>query len=340
MKRVFTLIIVTFLCFQLNGQEIDSKQRSLVMKKASTSCSICGGWGWNLFDKLVEEIPEDEAIIWVFHHSGDLQNEVANAMSQNFPTSSQPRFYVNNDDMNSNSNVEQSFNTIETVVESLNSFPSIVGIGSDVTYENGLLVARNKVELYDNTDNGDLYLATYLIEKSRVAFQSGQGSNANHINYLNASFGDSNFGTLVTSNGVSGDTYDNVLEMEVGEDFDIDNFHVATIVWFNSNGTYTFFNGKVVDIEEKTSSNIENILEDEINVYQKANTLIIEVENTDLSARSISIFEEGGKLIWDKPANSTISSEVVDVSNWKSGIYFVNIVFEQDFVNKKVVIVK
>jgi hypothetical protein len=326
MKNLLFTFILLFSFISLNfAQEIDNTQRTLVTKKTATWCSFCGSWGWNLYQQLYDKY-DDEVILWSHHFSGDLSNDIGMAMANNFSSGGQPVFFVNNDNANANSNVNQSFNNIDLLVESLNGFPAFVGIGTDANFADNKLNIDIRAQFLDDIDVGEYYISAYLLEKSRIAFQSNQGNNANHKNYLVRSLFTTSFGELMSEAPISANTiFEKSLQVDMPSNSNYENWEVATIVWNKANQKYIFINGKSVDVTKGLSSTIDNKTpSNKVIAYQSGLQIIIKKMEGLSGLSNLSVYNTQGREVIKSVLNLN-DNKLIDAASLESGLYYINI---------------
>ncbi|MDX1685079.1 MAG: Omp28-related outer membrane protein, partial [Saprospiraceae bacterium] len=179
MTRIFTLVFIVFLAFNLNAQEVLEEQRTLLTKKTATWCPYCGGWGWSFMKDIMSD-NRDKAVIIGAHYSGDLRTDDAADLVSMFGGGGQPVFYCDERNMRvSRSNTSTKRTEIRDIVNSnFNEMP-VVNAGLEIE-DNGVdLEIDVKVEFFQPT-SGDYNVAVWVIEDDVVNYQSGQGPNAEH----------------------------------------------------------------------------------------------------------------------------------------------------------------
>ena len=102
MKKVLLSLVLIHFSILLMGQDITipESQKTLITKKTADWCPFCGQWGWGLFKGMLTDNEED-ALVIATHYSGDLKNDDAEAISDNFGGFYQPIFFVNGKDIES-----------------------------------------------------------------------------------------------------------------------------------------------------------------------------------------------------------------------------------------------
>jgi len=78
----------------------------------------------------------------------------------------------------------------------------------------------------------------------------------------------------------------------------------------------------------------ENFNENSFAIYPNPATTILNIENNDVIITNISIYDISGRLVY---SNKSITSEVsnINIQNLNEGIYFINIMDEQDRILTK-----
>lgn len=320
MKRIFVYILLFFNIVALQSQELDWTQRSLITKKSATWCPYCGTWGWQLYDNLLNNFSDSEAILWTHHYSGDLMNPIGNAMAENFKASSQPVFFVNNTNAYANSDINTSFNNIKNYVTANNSNSTVIGLNSEIVLTNSKVDVMINFELSEDIPDAEIYGAAYFVEKSKIANQSGQGSNANHKNYLVSPIGD-NFGNLV---GVveSNQVYNVMLSGDLPAEFDKSNYIVDVIVWNKVDDTYRFVNGKSFDLQLLETKDQPVDKTGIYKCYQSNNQIVISFDIANEYFNSGKIYNSEGRVVRDFLIRNT-SNTYIDSKDLESGIYLI-----------------
>ena len=233
----------------VNAQEISEEQWSLVTKKTADWCTFCGGWGWTFKDYLLEDQEGLPVVFWMAHYSGGLQTPTAKAISDNFPSSGQPVFFLNNDNMVVNSgNLNAKRAEFKSFIESLSGLSPFAGGGSTAVFDGEKIISKSKVKFFTNLEGGDYWLASYLVDDELIAYQQSQGNNAKHQNILLHSFhGNNYFGENVITGEVSVNQEFIVDgELDFTGDSNIpdygDGYSIVTIIWAKVGNVYTPLN--------------------------------------------------------------------------------------------------
>jgi len=251
MKRLLLLAFFSFSTLAMNAQEISEDQWALITKQTADWCSNCGTWGWTFKNYLLEDNAEKPVVVWMSHQSGsNLETATSNAISSNFGGGGQPAFLLNNDNMGVASfNINDKREEFNLFVESFISLPPFAGVGSTATFDGEKITTQARAKFLVGLENGDYWLASYLVDDALVAFQSQQGNNAVHENMLRHSFNGENYFGENISNGVPVEV-NQEFTVEGGLDFsgqtDIpnyaDGYSVVTVLWGFVGGKYTPIN--------------------------------------------------------------------------------------------------
>jgi hypothetical protein len=241
--RLLTNIFLGLACLasaaRLPAQSVDipQTQRVVIVKKTADWCPNCGQWGWTLFNQLVTDQAE-RATVFAAHYSGGLSNAVATAIAANLPGASQPRFYVNQSDMNANSgNGTTVRNQVNVQVDNAGQQSPVAQTGILATYEGNRLFIRTRTRLFQNWTDGELFLGVYLIERSFTGNQSGQGANAQHKQLLRSVVRGEWYGVPILSGSSTDGLLPEMADTVTLGNLSPQNLEIATILWRrNGNG--------------------------------------------------------------------------------------------------------
>lgn len=262
MKKVILLSLFFSFALALSAQDITVPvaNRPLITKRTASWCPLCGSWGWTLFRGLLDD-NSDNALLIASHYSGEYQNPVAIAFSNNFGGFGQPTFFVNNENQNATSGTAAAVRaTVKTGVQNINAQAPEAqsGILAEVD-DNYTLTARAKTRFFEATE-GEYYLGLYLIERNFFAYQAGQGNNAHHKQVLRLSFNGEPYGELIANGNIAAGTEADISHTigiadmgEAGitetEGLYSDNFEVAAIIWKKVGNSYQVVNTNSADVE-------------------------------------------------------------------------------------------
>ena len=239
MKR-FVLCIALCLAagLFLRGQEqisVSSTKKALVTKRTATWCTICGGFAWDMMERLEAEYDSTQAVFVKAHHSSGsrLHSEVAEAWIDAFESSfSQPRFYVGVKVLGSGSPSVES--TIEDRIDAVHTETPVAQAGLDVTFEpvSRSLRVRAAMAFFQSEAEGSFRLGLYLVERSVVEEQAGRSSAATHVNVLRESLTEHPFGTLVHSGTTAaGERFNTELFYNLPAEYNMNNALILAVIW-------------------------------------------------------------------------------------------------------------
>jgi hypothetical protein len=304
-KLIFTLSFFCFVALALNAQEVEEVQRSVVFKRTASWCSICGNWGWSLFQGLLEEVNEGGIMI-AAHHSGDLTSPAAKAITDHFGAFGQPRFYLNEVDQNvSSGNYIAKKDAIKAEIESTFANESPVANAGMIAFYNediGMLELSTKTKFFQDA-SGKFNIGLYLIENDIVNNQAGQGSNAIHKKVMRESLVGSEFGELVVEGSVAAGTEFDKLYSFPMADPNQGNFEIVAIIWNeDANGDYSVVNAVMINEFDQMISNVADVTSESADLKVMPtvaqNTTKIEVSlNQNFDRVDIEIFNLIGQTV-------------------------------------------
>jgi len=247
MRAIITLLLTTVTLW-LAAQTVPKTHNSLIIKRTATWCPTCGGWGWTTFETLVSD-NDDRALLWAVHYSGDLQNPTAVGINGILSGASQPRFYLNLEDVTNSGDIAQ---TVKNgVAAQSNESPVAQAIIKDATVENGKLTATAVVEFFqDMSFPHQLLWNIYVVENGVVNQQAGQGQNAVHEKVLRDEMAGSVFGDVLINNGTVtvGQTETKTFNIPIANDWDLSNIELHVVLWEKDGFNYSFINGSDIDL--------------------------------------------------------------------------------------------
>ena len=257
MKQIITLFLLLGATLALSAQDIvvPQTQKSLITKKTADWCSICGNWGWDLFENLVENLDETQGFAIANHYSGGLSNTTTSELQSVFPPSGgQPRFYLNSTDQNVTFStwMDKEDEILQQVSDAAGQTPTIQTGLELLKNSDGSYRIRARSEFFQD-GTGDYSLQLYTVERDFVGFQNQQGPNADHKNLVREALLPGALGlAFIDVSPTVGS------ELSVEQDFTTDiaeeDLVVLAIVWKSENGTETFVNLNTVDEVSETSN--------------------------------------------------------------------------------------
>ncbi len=354
MKRfILSSLLLVFLNFSISAQiDIPETQSTLITKIAADWCPPCGGWGWDLFEGILED-NADKAIVITAHYSGGLQTDAAKAFASNFGATGQPRFFVNETDMNANSgNGAAIRQAIQTSVDANALLEPLAQTGLLATYseDESTFTIQANTQFFQATE-GDYYLGIYYVKKLVIAPQANQGDEAHHHNLLDKeliSAGENHFGNELISGSVPVNFADEstlIFTANAGE-FDYENTTVVSIIWKKVDDKYFFVNANKTDFELAPTVDTKLItqLEQSLSIFPNIVTSQFKVNfNTHqlIKNTQIALFNTQGQLIkilfHGDLATGQQSFLFHRPNNTPAGIYFLRLKTTDGLVTKRIV---
>ncbi len=257
MKTIFTSVFLFVLSFGAISQ-VSTDQYSVITKVSADWCTLCGGWAWNAFEDMRDQLADKNAIYVMAHHTGGLSNEVSTAWADNLNHQGQPRFFMNNDLQSINSNnvptVTTSIGEQIDLLASLGAFAGVQGQGS-VTSGSNKLYANVDVEFFSELQ-GEYFLGVYTVQNNVIANQASQGV-VQQPKLLTGAFTDDWFGVPLTN---TTDVQSFEFEIDQPQDFSSadGDTEILSVIWNKlPSGAYVFFNASVNGTINSTSNTIE-----------------------------------------------------------------------------------
>ena len=232
-----------------SAQELSRQQATLVTKISATWCPPCGGWGWDLFEGiLADDTPG--AIPLVVHHSGDLNNAVADALADNLGITGQPQFYTDGTRQAATASTAADAraaiaNRVRAAANTGDA-PVAVGLARTSATE---LTAR---VAFDAATTVAHRVAVYAVEGGIVNYQASRGNDAVHERVLRGVVGAADaFGVeIVGSSGAAAGTEEVVtIPVQLEAAWTPDHLTLVAVVWRErAGGGYDFANA--VELED------------------------------------------------------------------------------------------
>ncbi len=298
-KSTFTFLLAFLFLMQGIAQQVVQEQRLLITKRTASWCPNCGTWGWTLFENLLEDNHE-KAVLIAAHYDGVLATAAGETITDNFGGFYQPRFFVDETDQNANSgNIGSVRNSVRDQVNAAFAGAVVANVGFAPVYVNGELKVDAKVKFFQAAQ-GEYYLGIYLVEDNVTAFQSGIGSNANHMRVFRESFTSGAFGTqILDGSATAGQEFDLSYSLAIGSPEGLD-YDVVGIIWKKEGTKYLPVNTWSNDQINTTTAVAEptGLLN-----FSVAPTVTATVANIQLELlenqpdASIDLFDLTGKLV-------------------------------------------
>ena len=340
MKKITLLLLAICIGFFAQAQEVPQTQSSLIIKKTATWCPPCGGWGWDLFEQLIED-NEGKAILWAMHYSGDLISATTQGINTNLSGAGQPRFYLNNVDQGSSSAAIRSA-IMSGVNDNAMQTPVANAIATNISVTNNQISLTVKSKFFAEA-SGEYYLNVYVVENGVINAQAGQGNNAVHEKVLRDDMAGTAFGEIVAQGTVAANsTFSTDFSIPIASGWNPDNIELSTIIWKKNGTKYDFVNGT------ETSSIVAGIsapsLEGAamtVSPNPIAGKAIISLDFSKSFLGDLGVYDLTGKLVkslvlgTQKVGNHTIE---LDAESLQNGIYFVRLSNDVGLLTRKIVI--
>jgi hypothetical protein len=243
---LISLLIAVISPFSQQAQNVPVPQTSVpvIMKTSASWCSLCGGYGWNFFQQLLDD-HQDQAVIFTGHISGDFNSAAATQIGANFGVYGHPTFLLNG--MNkgvSSGNTTAKRAEIATDVQNIISTSPSLQLGIDATYSGNQLVVSYSLKAFSSL-TGDYHVAFYLAEKEKVGQQTPIGSQAVHKKMLRHELNGNTFGPKIFSGTTpAGTVYDGSFSVALG-DYTATNIDVIGIIWKATDSNFLIANANV-----------------------------------------------------------------------------------------------
>ncbi len=172
----------------------------MITKRTASWCGPCGSYGWSLFNDVLSDVGDD-ALVVAAHYAGSLyENDASVAVVANFGGFGQPIFFLNNENLGVNSgNISDVRAEVQQRVAEMNAVPPVVQAGISATLNgNDSLLVKVKTHFFQETDK-TVNLAVYIVERSFIGTQSGQGNMAQHKNVIRMAVNGDTFGEVIAS---------------------------------------------------------------------------------------------------------------------------------------------
>lgn len=223
------------------AQQVEYTQRSLITKRTATWCPNCGSWGWTFFHDLISD-NHDKALFFAAHYSGALETGVAADLTNNFGGSYQPEFFFDHIKQPVTPfSMAQYRDYFKHLTDSAYVATPTANSTFTANYYDGAIHVDATIEFFKEAE-GDFFFGVYLVEDHVMAYQQGQGNNADHRYVLQASFTPDSFGELLTSGTITaGSTFQKKYALSIGDPTGYD-YHVYGIIWKKAGSKYELVN--------------------------------------------------------------------------------------------------
>lgn len=347
MKKLLLILGIAALGWNVEAQvAATSDQYTILAKRSADWCPFCGMYAWDMLANVIDRLDGERIIPFAYHYAGGLKNDASTAISDNLGGSSQPIFFLNNDNIGvSSSNVNAKVDEVFETAGFLNEFQAFAGVGLD-TYLNAngdeLTVYAN-VKFFAQLD-GEYYLGLYLIQDNLIHNQSGRGNDVAHKNVVTHSFFEDAGGMLIVNGPVSAaDDFNYEATLPVTSDMvDVSDMSVMAIIWNKTpNGNFVF--NANLDAEIGIASSSDDIALDQIEMkaYQNGDQLNIQIaSDTHIENASIQVVSINGQILFNEALTlNTQYHNLVNVASWADGTYIVQLLSKEGTKSTKVNII-
>ncbi len=322
---ILALFAAAFSSTSLSAQEIPTKQKALFTKVTATWCPNCGTWGWAYMESMVGS-NENDALIIGAHFSGELATAAGDFLADNFAVFGQPRFLLNNRDLQvSRNNLADKETEARNVIVADGKKDAEIGVGLEAT------ISATSVDVKSSTKNfvaldGAYYLAIYLIENEVIANQASVGPSANHPYVIRSAFSADQFGTELFSGPVSDFSNDAEHSLILDPEWNTENLYVYGIIWKKEGQTYIYQNGHRVKAEAMSTSARDQGILSEVSIGPtiSGGRYTFSGEESTLRQASLEIRDLSGKLIKQMVSGQINHGVELNLSEEANGYYLVS----------------
>jgi hypothetical protein len=246
MKQSLILAIIYLSALTASSAQditVPATQRTLISKRTASWCSLCGGWGWTFFRNLIDD-NADKAVLLGVQYDGQHTTPTSLALAANFGGVSQPIFFVNNVNQQVTSSTAASARTaIANQVNTAYAAQPVAQTGLKLIFDNStqMLTVQSKTRFFQ-ASSGEYYLGLYVVQKSFIGFQAGQGSSAQHKERLFTHLGSTPFGEWLASGAIAAGTeYSGSAQINLSGQ-QVSNLRIVSILWKKEGNTYRVVN--------------------------------------------------------------------------------------------------
>ncbi len=343
MKKILLLFIAIGFSYFAKAQEVPQIQSSLIIKRTATWCPSCGGWGWDLFEQLIQD-NDEKAILWAEHPSGDLQSATSQGIDANLTGDGQPRFYLNNVDQAGTSVTIR--NAIKTgVLQNADFFPTANAIPTNITIDNNQISLTVKSKFFVQAE-GEYYLNVYVVENGVINEQAGRGTYAVHEKVLRDDMAGEAFGVLLAQGTVPANIpFSTDFTIPIANDWDVNHIELSTVIWKKVGLKYEFVNGtETKNILTSTQAPILKTANISVSPNPVSTQATISLDFAELFAGKVVLYDVAGQYIQDLVVAPTglvgHHTVVLDATSLKNGVYWVQLVGDAGVLSQKIVVIR
>lgn len=322
---------------------VSEKNSTMVMMYTESTSNDCGTFGWDTFRELIDSNVNAVCVNW--YGSGDTKLTIApvalNASLLAIYTpavSVVPSFLINSVNLS-----YVNYSGVKSFIQSNTAGPVVVNTGFEqsVNSTGDSLIIDTKTEFFQNA-TGEYYVATYVYEDTVIAPQTGQGTNAAHINVWRTPTGiEGAFGSKLQGASFSkGHTFDTTYRIYIDPSWNKDRLKAFTVTWEKNGGFYTIANAyekprptagiNDKQLQQTRTAIYPNPVVNEIHLQPTGHKGDCRVSLYDISGKRLAQLHHGpvntGTLILKKP--TAISS----------GLYYITISSDAGTETRKITI--
>ncbi|MFK8054516.1 MAG: Omp28-related outer membrane protein [Saprospiraceae bacterium] len=248
--RILLLLLALSSLSLFAQQTVPEVQKPMVTKVTATWCPPCGGWGWDLFEDLIED-NETSAVLIAGHYAGsDLETTAGNEIADNFGVSGQPSFYLGNTRQSATSGSAATSRTnIKNAIDAQVASAPVANATVWSTAIQGREFSFETKTQFFQAASGEYNLAVYAVEDDVINRQTSRGNDAVHHRVMRGTIlGQSSFGELVVNGSASVDAiYTSSFSFDFPATWMMDEVRLVTVLWKkNGAGGFDFVNANEI----------------------------------------------------------------------------------------------
>jgi hypothetical protein len=312
------------------------------MKRTADWCPKCGDFGWDIFKGIEKEYKDQPVLVLAVHSSGNLRTPTSLAITENYGGFGQPIFYVNGIEAFWPTNVTQDgIDTIKSMInKGISSQGNLLSMGTSIVRTGELSYKLEaSIKLNASVADSKYYIAHYLVNDHKEAYQENQGASAIHTGYLSSSLTGSPFGDLIINGNLERDKIISQTLESVSIDVPANEFinhRIVTIIWkVNAKGKFDFVEARSLALGDIKVGVIEDDVS-EINMksYVQHGRIVVESNKRLYDTRAIHVVNTLGQILsssYNMTSSETIELELFD---HRGGMHFIQV-----FTNKIQIII-
>ncbi len=341
MKKILLLLLAVGISYLAQAQEVPQTQSSLIIKKTASWCPPCGGWGWDLFEQLIDD-NDSQAILWAMHYSGDLMNATTQGIAANLDGSGQPRFYLNNVEKSGSSTSIR--NAIKTgVQQNAGLSPVANAIPVDISVDNNQISVTVNATFFAQAE-GAYYLNVYVVEDGVVNYQAGQGANAVHEKVLRDDMAGDAFGEILANGPIAANTsFSMDFSIPIADSWDVNHLRLSTVLWKKVGLKYEFVNGtETSGLVVSTQAPALKGAKLAVSPNPVTGKSLISLDFAVPFSGELVLYDVTGRLLreWELGAQGALGhhTKKLDASLLQDGVYWVQLVSPDGLLAQKIVV--